>query len=375
MEVNVAACNTASRSAVRQRAAGGAAPPRHLARPPRLAPALVVSGPAPHPRHAPAAALAASRAGASARAPRGRDRRSQSVATLEREVGRHWRAQRYAVLWTGGRALSSYRYPVPLPLPRQMWSLERAGEAWAISLRLVDRRVRLRLRGGAHFRRQQRLVDRIAAGELTAGAAYLYQRVAHEGDHRSGTNREARLMVRCSVELPVVGDPGRSGTITVCTASDALWHAVLAGEERIWTLHEQQLLRAIRRAERQHQALADDLKAERRRPRRNRAGATGRCHGRGSGRWSRRSAWRMGWHFGRAARWGRRTRGRSSRRKRRRDSEMDGHRRAEARVQGPRFGRRSRNAVQAGAISGLSPAAAPALDSPSRCCGALVYRV
>lgn len=199
---------------------------------------------------------------------------AQTVAALEHEVKRRWRAMRYAVLWTGRQSLPVQRYPVPLPLPRQMWTLSvREAQYYVLSARIGDRRYALRLRGGRHFVRQHRVLAEIVDGEVRAGAAYLSERAVHSGDHRNGTAADRRVMLRLSVELPVRTPDNLEGTLYVRTGTAALLEAAFSPEGAVtWREHQQQLRRAIRHAARLQQQLADDLKAERRHSRRRRRG-------------------------------------------------------------------------------------------------------
>lgn len=73
---------------------------------------------------------------------------SQTVASLEREISRKYRALRYKLLWTQEISLPNMRYPVGLPLPSQMWRLEHEKDgAWLFSARIGQRRFTLRRAG------------------------------------------------------------------------------------------------------------------------------------------------------------------------------------------------------------------------------------
>jgi hypothetical protein len=201
---------------------------------------------------------------------------SQTVASLERDVSRKYRARRYELLWTQSVSLPVMRYPVGLPLPSQMWRLEHDdGGAYLFSARIGDRRWTLRLRGGPHFRRMTAMLDRVIAGEAIAGAATLYRIRAHGTDHRSTATPEWRLAVR----IPVTTETARPSytapsVMRVHTAREALLTASCG--ERVWREHHDHIRRAISTHRRQLQELSDDLKAERRRPKRNREGMVAR---------------------------------------------------------------------------------------------------
>ena len=167
---------------------------------------------------------------------------SQTLASLERQVLARYRAARLALVWRHAVSLSTYRYPVPLPLPARMWSLARHDERWHLSVRIGDRRWSLRLRQGPGMVRRLRLLEQVAAGTVEAGEATLYQIGSHRGDHRSESATDRRLMVKVAVWLArhdaTAIDPGRkttntpsmttAGVLIVRTASDAFLTADLA---------------------------------------------------------------------------------------------------------------------------------------------------
>jgi hypothetical protein len=203
---------------------------------------------------------------------------TQTLATLEHEVKKRWRTMRYAVLWTGRQSLPTQKYAVPLPLPRQMWRLEvREARYYVLSCRIGDARIGLRLRGGPHVYRQSQTLAEIVDGEVRAGCAYLYERVVHAGDHRTGTAKDRRLVVRISVEVPRRSVADLTGTLHVRTTAAALLECAQKEDgPAVWTEHAQQIRRALAGFARQQRQLSDDLKAERRRPRRQREGIVGR---------------------------------------------------------------------------------------------------
>lgn len=217
---------------------------------------------------------------------------SQTVASLEREVSRKYRARRYELLWLQSVSLPVMRYPVGLPLPSQMWRLEHDdGGTWLFSARIGDRRWRLRLRGGPHFYHHLKVIEAVAAGGLKAGAATLYQCTVHESDHRLGVTRKSRLLVRIPVDLPIRSENGRSGSLQVRTTRDALIRAGDPHSENAWIEHHNHIRRAIIAYERQRQHLADDLKAEKRWPARQCEGIVGRMGELGRRQRQRMESW------------------------------------------------------------------------------------
>lgn len=194
-----------------------------------------------------------------------------SVSSLEREVTRKYRARRYETVWLQSASLPVMHYPVGLPIPSQRWRLLNKDQTWFFSCRIGDRRFLLRLRGGHHFYRQREVIERVAKGELRGGAGVLYQIAARPGDHRSEVQPQKRLMLRLPVEMPIkTKEAAEEKTMLVKTTPDALIHATCG--KLNWIEHNDHIRRGIHAAERQQQRLSDDLKAERRRPKRAREG-------------------------------------------------------------------------------------------------------
>jgi hypothetical protein len=216
---------------------------------------------------------------------------SQTLASLEQQVLSRYRAARLALVWRHAVSLPTYRYPTPLPLPAHMWRLDRRDQRWHLSVRIGDRRWSLRLRQGPGMRRQLAVLRQIAAGDVEAGEATLYEIHAHRGDHRAESAPDRRLMVKVAVWLPHPAgeaEDDASGTIAAVTsrgaasggsipnitsttgasvlivrsASDAFLtaHFANAANAACWTLHGDHVRRwianAARRRERLHQDLA-----------------------------------------------------------------------------------------------------------------------
>lgn len=105
-----------------------------------------------------------------------------------------------------------------------------------------------------------------------AGAATLYRRTSHTSDHRNGDTVKTRLLVRIPVQVAAapIADAGVRLIMTVATTRDAL--LVAKNGDRVWREHNDHIRTAIRAHEYQLAHLHDDLKAERRRPARERKG-------------------------------------------------------------------------------------------------------
>jgi hypothetical protein len=68
---------------------------------------------------------------------------AQTLAGLEQAIGGKYRALRYEVIWTGEASLPVYRYPAPLTVPNQGWSMEFSDAGVPIiAFRLAGRRLR-----------------------------------------------------------------------------------------------------------------------------------------------------------------------------------------------------------------------------------------
>lgn len=195
----------------------------------------------------------------------------QTVASLVQDVQAAYRANRYELLWTGARALTTYRYPAPYPIPAQAWRLDEEQGRWFVVLRLGDRRWRLKLRGGPHMRYQAARLRQLLTGEAQRGAATIYQVIAQSGTHRTGVSsgeREARVMLKMAAWLPKIESPSRAGVLCVRTGPDALLS--IAGHD--WRIDAAPLRGVLCATARRRQALTVNLAHERRHPRRQRQG-------------------------------------------------------------------------------------------------------
>lgn len=202
------------------------------------------------------------------------DMDSTSVVSVLQSVERRYRAQRYDVIWLRKAAPPSYRYPTPYPVHNQSWSANLGADKEAlISVRLAGQRWTLRLAGGPGFARQRAAFLRLVEGEAAQGELSLYQVSGSSGDNRPGLNdrRQSRLMAKLVLWLPKAERPELSGTLRVRTSGDSLlvYHTE-GGEPRY--LHADQAQRWAQEHRRKLQRIADDTKAEKRRPRRERAG-------------------------------------------------------------------------------------------------------
>jgi len=179
-----------------------------------------------------------------------------TVAALEQAVQAKYRAARYEIIWTCGRSLPTARYPQPLPLPNQAWSVAMDGERPVVSVRVGNRRWSLRLRGGPRYRRQLAAIRLLAADMVEQGQMDLYEQTI---------DGKKAVMCKMVAWLPrLERRPDAEGTLMVRTAEHSLLVAVNAKDEKLWTYHGDHLLRWSAEHRDRLQRWADDSKFEQR---------------------------------------------------------------------------------------------------------------
>jgi hypothetical protein len=177
---------------------------------------------------------------------------SQTVAALEQAILSKYRARRYEVIWTCSASLPNHRYPTPFPVHNQSWSVASEGEARVVSVRIADRRMRLRLKQGPEYHRQMRAVDQMISGVAVRGELALYR-------------QDTSIMCKMVAWLPRT-DPaeGARGKLIVRTAAGHLLQALNAKDEKLWVYNGDHLRRWIEEHRWQLQRWAEDSKAENR---------------------------------------------------------------------------------------------------------------
>ena len=178
---------------------------------------------------------------------------SQSVASLEQAITQKYRATRYDVVWRSSAVLPTYRYPAPFPIHNQSWHIRFDDDnRIALSVRIADHRIELRLKGGPQFHRQRRAVEQMVRGEAIRGECAIYKR---------GTATMAKMVAW----LPrPEGSAPKSGSLIVRTGNDSLLIAVNAKDERVWVWNADQVRRWHAEHRRQLERWSDDQKAENR---------------------------------------------------------------------------------------------------------------
>jgi hypothetical protein len=191
-----------------------------------------------------------------------------------------YRAYRYECRWKCSKALPSYRYPQPLPMPPASVKLSAFGDGRVqANVKVGSSRHHLLLAGGHQYRRQLAGVRMLMENPHLMCECSLYQASAGKGDHRNGANernngggskRMKRVMLKVVGYFPRI-EQGNAGCLRVKTASDALLVAVTPEGDRIWTYNADHAKRMIAKHEahlRRLSRLSDDRKAERRKPKR-----------------------------------------------------------------------------------------------------------
>ena len=199
---------------------------------------------------------------------------SQSVAALEQAVKRRYAAARWKVIWTGEASIPTYRYPAPAIAPNKGWTAgyDETGERPQVSVRLGERRVTLRLKGGQRYRRQLGHFRDIVSGAAVQGELAIFRRRAGESRLDQGQQRERENGARVSFDifvklvawLPRKPRGERSGVLYVRTDKDSLLLALDAKDERIWYLHADHVRRWQAEHRRWLNRWSDDRKAEQR---------------------------------------------------------------------------------------------------------------
>jgi hypothetical protein len=177
----------------------------------------------------------------------------QTIASLEQSLTKKYRAARYAVIWTRSASLPSYRYPTPLPIHNQSWSIRLEDDKPILRMRLGESSRELRLKTGSQFHRQYRAIRLLARGEAIAGEAAIYQ---------SGKS----LMVKLVAWLPreESSPSSKPSTLRLRTTEHSLLVAVNLRDEALWTYNADHLRRWSAEHRKQLQRWSEDRKYEQR---------------------------------------------------------------------------------------------------------------
>jgi hypothetical protein len=189
-----------------------------------------------------------------------------NLTALITAIERTYRRQRYELIWTGARQLATYRYPTPIPVNEQAWSIDRSEAGlWRVRVRLGDRWWTLRLRGGRDFAIHLQRLEQLRTGAALRGALSLRQVDAQTGDHRSGPTARRRLLLTVAGWFPrAQGTSSSPITMHVITEGSSLLVARLAGRGEVLRLHADDLRQRIAGYEVQRQRVMETLSVARR---------------------------------------------------------------------------------------------------------------
>jgi len=173
--------------------------------------------------------------------------------------------KRYEVKWLGKESNRSERYPQPYPIRWSSCKAEIIDDSPVVTCTIARKRYRLRLRGGSEFRRQYYSFKQIVSGEAVPGEMALY-RTKDNSSHRTGTQESGqryRVMCKLVAWLPRTNQvENGTGTLYVRTDSDSMIIAFNAKEEKLWTIHADQIRRWSAEHRRRLNRWSDDQKAE-----------------------------------------------------------------------------------------------------------------
>lgn len=211
-----------------------------------------------------------------------------AAASLLRGVLRKYSKERGAVIWLRERRSVEYQYPHPFPVHQQAWvaSFTEKGQP-LVSMGLPGGRLTVRLRGGAEFASQLRILRLIADGAVKQSELKICRQRsqvgAGVGHYRAGSEQKAggsnrvsyRIMLRISCQIPVGADSQADLSATVRTSGDPLLTLTIA-DQQPWLLHVPQVRGWIVAHRRLLDQMSDDLKFEKRWPRGKRRRMLGR---------------------------------------------------------------------------------------------------
>lgn len=189
---------------------------------------------------------------------------SSTAAAIRMECLRTWNRERWNVRIRADKSLPTFRYPFPLPLPADAmtWSVDSGNGYLTARVRIDGRAFVIRLSPSHKYSRNLSSIRAGITGEAVIGETSLLRRRSFGNERGDGG---WQIWAAVTVYLPVrksVSEPDR--TLAVTVGGGDLFRAVVAGQERIWTLHADDLLPRIEAYDRQRQRISDDRKFERR---------------------------------------------------------------------------------------------------------------
>jgi len=215
---------------------------------------------------------------------------SGTISAICQHTRKTYAKQRYETIWTGERSFRNFKYPYPLRVRGQDYTLgfvEYEGKQYpSVSFRLESTevvgsyRVTLRLRAGKGFARFVSDFQRFLNGEAEPRELIVVGQRANASDHRGGTAARrngggARGKYREMVKIVGLfrrrkrAQRESQGTLCVRTGDGSFWFVAEEGEERPW-LNADHIRRAHSAHSRFLDRISDDTKFEKRTPRRMR---------------------------------------------------------------------------------------------------------
>lgn len=203
---------------------------------------------------------------------------SSLLVTVEHAVSGKYRSKRYELLWTGETSLSNFRYPFPYPIRSADWKAKFVDERPVVRCSIAREMFDLRLRGGSEFRRQLAAFRQIVDGQAVQGELSIYRMRAAESDGRNGVAANEpgrvtyRIMAKLVAWLPRKERAAKEGErfFSLRTDADSLLYGILQDRETPWILNADRVRDWSQQHRRWLQRMADDSKAETRKPKRRR---------------------------------------------------------------------------------------------------------
>lgn len=211
------------------------------------------------------------------------DGSAQSANAVLHAVEAKYRRRRRDVIWTGESSLPSYRYPYAYPVHNAAW--EASYREWtgtdghvsrvpAVSVPIGNTRWTLRLAGGAERFRQLRAFAKIVSGAAVQGELALYRQRTfgggnggRESNGAAGQQFRTRIMCKLVAWLPRdETDRAKKGALSVTTTNNSFLVALMEGDEQPWRVHADDVRGVIKAHRKRLDRMADDTKAERRKP-------------------------------------------------------------------------------------------------------------
>lgn len=208
---------------------------------------------------------------------------TRSTSAVVRTVERRWRKKRFDVVWRGNSSVPDHRYPQPIPVHNACWKVEEhEGGAVTVSFPLLKHgtgeRWRCRLRGGRGFHAAIKDARLLAQGTAIRGELAILRQIDNGSGRGNGGKvkragggnaRRYRVALKLVGYWPRKSLGERQHTMKVWPGVDSLLCYCVdgKGDSKVRYLHCDHVRRWLIAHRRQVQRLADDRKAERRRPR------------------------------------------------------------------------------------------------------------